>query len=350
MEERKDADMKDTLMNRRALLRGAAGLLAGVAAEVTVGGLLPANAATPAPQAHKLTRNTDTVRIGWGQGGLSLIAKQRGVFAKTLAAQGIKVEWVGPFPNHAPSIQAVVGDSADFGFWGSTTPALAGMLAGSPIVFNSFEVYSPRSTAIIAKKSSGIHSVADLVGKKVAVNASGLGEFLLVAALEKYHIDKSKVQFVYLNPPDAAPAFATGQVDAWSMWSPAVDIARFKDDATDIFNEGRDMDFLVDYTSLVTRRKFTEQNSALVRAVIDAYYAEGNWQSTHVAESEQLGQDVGKYPNQVRDYLASLKRVNKFYEPDDAAFMGQFQRAADWLSDRKIIRSPLKVADYSVKV
>lgn len=329
-------------MSRRALLRGAAGLLAGSAAQA----LLPARAAAP----RTLTRNTDKVRIGWGQGGLSLVARQRGVFEKTLAARNIKVEWVGPFPNHAPSIQAVVGESADFGFWGSTTPALAGMLAGSPIVFNTFQVYAPRSTAIIAKKSSGIRSVADLVGRKVAVNRSGLGEFLLVAALEKHHIDKSKVEFVYLNPPDAAPAFAQGKVDAWSMWSPAVDISRFKDDAQDIFNEGRDMDFLVDYTSLVTRRKFTQENSALVRAVIDAYYTEGNWQSTHVAEAEQLAQQVGKYPDQVRDYLAGLKRVNTFHEPDDAAFMGQFQRAADWLSERRIIRSPIKVADYSVKV
>jgi sulfonate transport system substrate-binding protein len=224
------------------------------------------------------------------------------------------------------------------------------MLAGSPIVFNAFDVYSPRSTAIIVKKSSGINSVADLAGRKVAINRSGLGEFLLIAALEKNHIDRDKVEFVYLNPPDAAPAFAQGKVDAWSMWSPAVDIARNSNDAKDIFNEGRDLDFLIDYSSLVTRRKFTEENSELIRAVIDAYYVEGSWQSTHSTEAEQLAQGEAKYPNQVRDYLASLKRVNQFHEPDDAAFIAQLQRAADWLAERKIIRSRIKVADYSIKV
>src|SRR6201997_1491151 len=174
--------MNDASLTRRQLLRAAGGLLAGAAAAP----LLPAQAAEPP---RKLTRNTDTVRIGWGYGALPDIAKQRGVFEKTLAAKNIKVEWVGPFPNHAPSIQAVVGGSADFGFWGSTTPALAAMLAGSPIVFTGFDVYSPRSTAIIVKKSSGINSVADLAGRKVAVNRSGLGEFLLIAALEKNRID-----------------------------------------------------------------------------------------------------------------------------------------------------------------
>ena len=189
--------MNDVSLTRRQLLLAAGGLLAGAAAAP----LLTAQAAEPP---RKLTRNTDTVRIGWGYGALPDIAKQRGVFEKTLAAKNIKVEWIGPFPNHAPSIQAVVGGSADFGFWGSTTPALAAMLAGSPIVFTGFDVYSPRSTAIIVKKSSGINSVADLAGRKVAVNRSGLGEFLLIAALEKHHIDRDKVEFVYLNPPDAA--------------------------------------------------------------------------------------------------------------------------------------------------
>ncbi|MEM5329782.1 NrtA/SsuA/CpmA family ABC transporter substrate-binding protein [Paraburkholderia sp. JHI2823] len=335
--------MNDASLTRRQLLRAAGGLLAGAAAA----SLLPARAAEPP---RKLTRNTDTVRIGWGYGALPDIARQRGVFEKTLAAKNIKVEWIGPFPNHAPSIQAVVGGSADFGFWGSTTPALAAMLAGSPIVFTAFDVYSPRSTAIIVKKSSGINSVADLAGRKVAVNRSGLGEFLVIAALEKHHVDRDKVEFVYLNPPDAAPAFAQGKVDAWSMWSPGVDIARYSNDAKDIFIEGRDLDFLIDYSSLVTRRKFTEENSGLVRAVVDAYYVEGAWQSAHAADSELLVQREAKYPDQVRDYLTSLKRVNQFHEPDDAAFMSQFQRAADWLAQRKIINAPIKVADYSVKV
>jgi sulfonate transport system substrate-binding protein len=44
------------------------------------------------------------------------------------------------------------------------------------------------------------------------------------------------------------------------------------------------------------------------------------------------------------------KPNNQFHEPDDAAFMAQFQRAADWLAERKIINSRIKVADYSVKV
>jgi hypothetical protein len=60
----------------------------------------------------------------------------------------------------------------------STAPALAAIIAGSPLVFTQFVVYEPRTTAIIAKDDSGINKIEDLVGKSVAVNGSGLGEFL----------------------------------------------------------------------------------------------------------------------------------------------------------------------------
>ncbi|MEO9337806.1 NrtA/SsuA/CpmA family ABC transporter substrate-binding protein [Mesorhizobium sp. SB112] len=327
-------------LNRRKLIQGAA---------IALGGAVMANS-RPGSALAQGTRNTDTVRLGWGRGGLPLIARERGEFEKALATQDIKVEWVGPFPNHAPSLQAVVGGSADFGFWGSTTPALAGIIAGSSLVFTNFNVYSPRSTAIIVKKDSGIDSVADLVGKRVAVNRSGLGEFLLVAALEKNGVKREAVEFVYLNPPDASPAFGQGRVDAWSMWTPAVDIAREQYDAKDIFFEGTDLDFLIDYSSLVTLRGFATDNSALVRAVIDAYHQEGQWIDENSLESETIAQREGQYSDPVRDHLVGYGRKNKFYEADDAAFLTDFQKAADWLAERSILPQRVTVADHIVRV
>src|SRR5690606_31683056 len=175
---------RSPLLTRRSLLKaGGAALASGLV--------------LPSFSRAALANDTQTVRLGWGPGGIPPIARRRGELEKRLLAQGIKVQWVGPFPNLAPSMQAIVGGSADFSFWGSTTPALAAMLAGSPLVSDSFNVYSHRSTQIIVKKDSGINEVSDLVGKRIAVNKAGLGEFLVVAALEKHNIDLKEVQFVY---------------------------------------------------------------------------------------------------------------------------------------------------------
>lgn len=291
-------------------------------------------------------RTADVVRLTWGLSGLNLIAKERGEFEKVLGKDGIKVEWLGPFPNHAPTLQAVTGGSADFSFGGSTTPALAAIIAGSPLVFTQFVVYEPRTTAIIAKDDSGINKVEDLVGKSVAVNRSGLGEFLLVAALEKHKVDRSSVKFVYLNPPDAAPALASGKVDAWSMWSPGVDIARLEYKAHDIFLEGRDLEFQIDYTSYLTTRKFATDHPALVRAVNGAFRSEGKWISENSKEAEYIAQKAGKYSDQVRDQFIAMNRQYRYFAVNDENFLAELQRAADWLVARKVLPEPVKVTDH----
>ena len=313
-------------------------------AALGIGSLAGLDLAEPAWSATG--RTTDLVRLTWGLSGLNLIAKERGEFEKVLAKDGIKVEWLGPFPNHAPTMQAVTGGSADFSFGGSTTPALAAIIAGSPLVFTQFVVYEPRTTAIIAKDDSDINKVEDLVGKSVAVNRSGLGEFLLVAALEKYKVDRSAVKIVYLNPPDAAPALASGKVDAWSMWSPGVDIARLEYKAHDIFLEGRDLEFQIDYTSYLTTRKFATDNPALVRAVNDAFRTEGKWISENSKEAEYIAQKAGKYSDQVRDQFIAMNRQYRYFPVNDEKFLSELQRAADWLVARKVLPEPIKVTDH----
>jgi sulfonate transport system substrate-binding protein len=295
-------------------------------------------------------RKTDTVRMTWGLTGLTLIAKERGELEKALAKDGIKVEWIGPFPNHAPTLQAVTGGSADLSFGGSTTPALAAIIAGSPLVFTQFLIYEPRTTAIIAKDDSGIDRVEDLVGKSVAVNRSGLGEFLLVAALEQHKIDRSAVKFVYLNPPDAAPALAAGKVDAWSMWSPGVDIARLEYKAHDIFLEGRDLPFQIDFTSYLSTSRFAADNPDLLRAVNAALLAEAEWASAHTEEAEEIAQKKAGYSDPVREYLVGQKRQYRLYAVNDAEFVGGLQKAADWLTARKVLPEPVTVTEHLAKL
>ncbi len=307
---------------------------------------LLAGTALPLASGRARGRTTDTVRLTWGYGGLTLVAKERGVFAQALAKQGIKVEWLGPFPNHAPTLQAVTGGSADFSFGGSTTPALAALIAGAPLVFAQFLVYEPRTTAIIAKDGSGIDKVEDLIGRSVAVNRSGLGEFLLVAALEKHGIDRSKVRFIYLNPPDAGPALAAGKVDAWAMWSPGVDIARLQYGAHDVFVEGRDLDFQIDYTSFLVTRSFAQDNPDLVRAVIAALAQEAAWSDANPAEAELVLQKAARYDDAIREQFVRLHRRYRFYPPGDTRFVEQLQSAADWLAKRRVLPEQITVSNY----
>jgi sulfonate transport system substrate-binding protein len=64
-------------------------------------------------------------------------------------------------------------------------------------------------------KDSPINSVADLKGKKIALNKGSNVHYLLVRALEKAGLRYTDVKVVFLPPADGRAAFEKGAIDAW---------------------------------------------------------------------------------------------------------------------------------------
>jgi sulfonate transport system substrate-binding protein len=281
--------------------------------------------------------------------GAISVPKTRGVFEKTLKDQGIDVEWVGPFPNHAPTLQAVATNTADFSFGGSSTPADQALLSGNKLVYVAWSSSTPRTSSIIALPNSGIASVKDLAGKKVAVNKAGLGEFLLVAALEKYNVPRESVTFTYLNPPDAAPAFGAGKVDAWSIWSGPLELAEVQYGAKRIFEDGKELDKQIDFGSYLVREDYAKKEADTIRKVIAAYRAEQDWANANPADAQKIGNAVSKYPQGVVDKLvAENVQVTWSLINDDG--IAQLQAGADWLSAHKVLSGKINIADHAVKL
>ena len=281
--------------------------------------------------------------------GAISVPKTRGVFEKTLKDQGIDVEWVGPFPNHAPTLQAVATNTADFSFGGSSTPADQALLSGNKLVFVGWSKSTPRTSSIIALPNSGITGVKDLAGKKVAVNKAGLGEFLLVAALEKYNVPRDSVTFTYLNPPDAAPAFGAGKVDAWSIWSGPLELAEVQYGAKRIFEDGKELDKQIDFGSYLVREDYAKKEADTIRKVIAAYQAEQDWANANPAEAQKIGNAVSEYPQGVVDKLvAENVQVTWSLINDDG--IAQLQAGADWLSAHKVLSDKINIADHAVRL
>jgi sulfonate transport system substrate-binding protein len=281
--------------------------------------------------------------------GAISVPKTRGVFEKTLNDQGIDVEWVGPFPNHAPTLQAVATNTADFSFGGSSTPADQALLSGNKLVYVAWSKSTPRTSSILVRPQSGITDVKGLAGRKVAVNKAGLGEFLLVAALEKYGVPRDSVTFTYLNPPDAAPAFGAGKVDAWSIWSGPLELAEVQYDAKRIFTDGDELDKQIDFGTYLVREDYAKKEADTIRKVIAAYKAEQDWANANPAEAQKIGNAVSKYPQPVVDKLVQQNvQVTWSLINDDG--IAQLQAGADWLSDHKVLSDKISIADHAVKL
>ncbi|AHY54144.1 Aliphatic sulfonates-binding protein [Bradyrhizobium japonicum SEMIA 5079] len=158
------------------------------------------------------------VRIGYQKYGKLVLLKSKGTLEPKLAANGYKVVWT-EFPSGPPLLEALNVGAIDFGNTGEAPPIFA-QAAGAPIQYVAYEPPAPKGEAILVPKDSPLKSVADLKGKKVALNKGSNVHYLLLKALEKAGVKYSEIEPVFLAPADARAAFERGAVDAWVIWDP----------------------------------------------------------------------------------------------------------------------------------
>jgi len=191
--------------SRRRLLHAATALLAGLFS-------LPPVSAQPAARA-------DTLRIGYQKAAsLLTLQKQQGTLDKRLAALGVAVKWV-EFPAGPQLLEGLNVGAIDVGFVGEAPPIFA-QAAGARFVYIGNDPAAPEAEAIVVPRDSALRSVADLKGRKVALNKGSNVHYLLVRALEKHGLKYADVTPVFLPPADARAAFEKGAVDAWVIWDP----------------------------------------------------------------------------------------------------------------------------------
>ncbi|MHA3947143.1 NrtA/SsuA/CpmA family ABC transporter substrate-binding protein [Cellulomonas bogoriensis] len=145
------------------------------------------------------------------------LATDAGLVAEAVTAAGGTTTVTSPFPAFAPAAEAMGAGQIDV-TTASTTAVVPALAQGTDVVVFAVEVNDGDSQGIVSAPGTGITTVADLAGARVAVNAGGTGEYLLRQALQVNGMDVDDVEMVFLSPPDAATAFVSGHVDAWATW------------------------------------------------------------------------------------------------------------------------------------
>ena len=169
------------------------------------------------------------------------IAGNRAVMEAAGVLKGVPytIQWA-QFTAASPLLEAMNAGALDIGFAGDV-PFLFVYAAGAPMRVIGGVASTPAANAILVPKNSPVHSLPDLVGKRLAVNKGGNGHFLALAALQHAGIDPHSVTLVMLAPPDARLALNGGAVDAWAVWDPYISLATMEDgarviaDGTDVY-------------------------------------------------------------------------------------------------------------------
>ena len=288
-------------------------------------------------------QNADNViRIGYQKYGTLVLLKARGSLEKRLAPMHVEVRWT-EFPAGPQLLEGLNVGSIDFGIAGEAPPIFA-QAAGADLVYVGNEPQASAGEAILVPKNSPIKSVAELKGKKVALNKGSNVHFLLVKLLEKAGVKYNDIDPIFLTPADARAAFERGSVDAWAIWEPFLAAAQIQTGAR-ILADGNGV--VSNHQFFLASRSYASKRADVVAVALEELAAVDQWAKTNrkdaaAALQPQIGLDQATLE-------LALSRNGYGVTPVSDAVLAEQQRIADTFYDLKLIPKHINVRDATLQ-
>jgi taurine transport system substrate-binding protein len=135
-------------------------------------------------------------------------------------ATGYKINW-RMFGGGGDVIKAMASGDVQLGEAGSS-PITAAASQGQDIKLFWILDDIADAEALIVRNGSGINSVKDLKGKKVATPFVSTAHYQLMAVMKTEGVDAKSVNVMNLRPPEIAAAWERGDIDAAFIWDPVL--------------------------------------------------------------------------------------------------------------------------------
>lgn len=279
-----------------------------------------------------------SLTIGYQKVGPLLILKDQGLLEKHLGDRGVAVQWV-QFQSGPPLIEALNAGSIDFGFVGDMPPIFA-QASGVKFVYVASIPSPGKSNAILYRDGSGIKSLKDLRGKKIALVKGSSAHNVLVQALQKAGIAWSEISPVYLQPADAAAAIQSGAVDAWSIWDPFYAVAERYPGVHVLTNaEG-----IADSNSFfLASREYATHYPSTVQAVVAEAQSGWRWAETHQDQLAKVLADASGVDLNAEKVVAARGNYDVF--PMTAGVVRRQQSIADTFTKLGLIPHPIRISE-----
>ena len=286
----------------------------------------------------KAEEKTDTMKyVGLKVYDPVYVAKDKGFFDEV----GLKIEIVDTVAGGATAVQMVSSGDVQ-GALLSTMAIINARNAGLPVIgvtdIQSAFNESPLEEFYV-RKDSGITSIKDLKGKKIAINlVKSSFHYTWLMALENAGMTVEDVTFVTLSFDQQQAALERGDVDAIGLMQPYTKSARNSDklemlyDATDIFGEKQ---FCEIFINSVWAANNEETAKKFVAGIVKAI----EWIENNQEEAKQI---IGKYTGIDPQYIDDYKfQKNGMVVESDAAYwldyMKRSEGVADWLTVDDIV-------------
>jgi len=135
-------------------------------------------------------------------------------------ATGYKINW-RMFGGGGDVIKAMASGDVQLGEAGSS-PITAAASQGQDIKLFWILDDIADAEALIARNGSGVNSIKDLAGKKVATPFVSTAHYQLMVAMKLDGVDAKGVNVMNMRPPEIAAAWERGDIDAAFIWDPVL--------------------------------------------------------------------------------------------------------------------------------
>lgn len=147
----------------------------------------------------------------------SSVAIANGEFAK---ATGYEIDF-RKFNSGADIFAAIASGDVQIGYVGSS-PYAAATSRGLDVKAFYLASISGIDEALVVRNGSGINSLADLKGKKLAAAPVSTDHYQLLALLKKQGLSEKDVQVFAIPQPEIVAGFNRGDLDGGFVWDPAL--------------------------------------------------------------------------------------------------------------------------------
>ena len=278
------------------------------------------------------------VRMGNQKVGAFALLKARGILEERLKPLGYTVSWK-EFSSGPQLLEGVKAGAVDFAHSGDAPPIFA-QATGAPLLYIGHEPAAPKGEAIIVPKGSPIKTVADLKGKKIALNKGSNVHYLLVRALEKAGLKYTDVELVYLPPASGRAAFEKGDVDAWVIWEPYRTAAELSLSARTLA-DGTGL--VSNYEFFFTTKTFAEVHPQMIDVVLGAardVYAEA---AKDIRGTAKTFSAAAGFPEPVMEVALSRRTFGIL--PISSQVIVEQQKIADTFKEIGLIPAAINVSD-----
>jgi taurine transport system substrate-binding protein len=273
-------------------------------------------------------------------------------------ATGYKINWK-QFGGGGEVIKAMASGAVQVGEVGSAGIAAA-VSRGEP--YELFWILDDigDAEALVAKNGSGINSVADLKGKKIAVPFNSTTHFHTMVALEQAKVNPADVQILNMRPPEVRAAWQRGDIQATFIWDPV--LAEVKKDGKVIISSGKISaetgkatfdGYIVNKDWAKTNRDFMVKFVKILAAADEKYRANQAKWTADSPEVKAVAKWSGAKPEDVPAGMALYRfptlaeQNSKWLAKDGVAAKALAATAAFQLSQKQIEKT---LPDYSTVV